>query len=437
MVLNKEVGCFGCRVPMRRIIRWLWILCALGVLVTLPLIIIELNRKDHNLHFRAWFIAGLFVILTVPVTLYEVTLHMCYYTRPRLQKHVVRILLMVPIYSVDAWFALRYKDASVYLGTIRECYEAFVIYSFYMYLMNYLQDTLGDIEGHFTAKGPIDHVWPLNGVLRPWSGREFLWATRKGILNYVIVRPLMTAVGLAAMSMDKFGSGQFRPDVFYPYFVTVNSASQMWALYCLIAFYYAAHDELAPIRPLSKFVCVKSVVFFSFWQSVALALAVKAGLISEKSSWTTYDATDVAAGVQDFMICVEMLFAALAHAHAFPPRDYMTENPPPRGFRENVREMFDWGDLMDDVHLGLTDYRDEAVRGMTAAGSTVMKATMLPVDLVRGVIVPQGYRGAGKARAKKARKQGPAEFEEFTQAAQDSSDEGGVFGESLEHEMAR
>ena len=32
--------------------------------------------------------------------------------------------------------------------------------------------------------------------------------------------------------------------------------------------------------------------------------------------WTTYDVDDVAAGLQEFLICVEMFFAALAHAQA-------------------------------------------------------------------------------------------------------------------------
>ena len=71
--------------------------------------------------------------------------------------------------------------------------------------------------------------------------------------------------------------------------------------------------------------------------------------------WTTYDVDDVASGLQEFLICVEMFFAALAHAHAFPPRDYMDPAAgAPQGFARNLRAMFDVTDVVDDVQ-GVVD----------------------------------------------------------------------------------
>jgi hypothetical protein len=53
---------------------------------------------------------------------------------------------------------------------------------------------------------------------------------------------------------------------------------------------------------------------------------------------------------------VEMFFAALAHAHAFPPRDYMDPAAgPPRGFARNLRVMFDVTDVVDDVQSVVDD----------------------------------------------------------------------------------
>jgi hypothetical protein len=41
------------------------------------------------------------------------------------------------------------------------------------------------------------------------------------------------------------------------------------ALFALLMFYLGTHDMLAPFNPLLKFILVKSVVFFTFWQVCA------------------------------------------------------------------------------------------------------------------------------------------------------------------------
>lgn len=60
----------------------------------------------------------------------------------------------------------------------------------------------------------------------------------------------------------------------------------------------ACKAELAPIRPLAKFLCIKGVVFFTYWQGIGIAMAQSAGLIKARDKWTTYDTDDVAAGLQ-------------------------------------------------------------------------------------------------------------------------------------------
>ena len=162
---------------------------------------------------------------------------------------------------------------------------------------------------------------------------------------------------------------------------------------------------------MSKFLCVKAVVFLTYWQGVAIAILSWSGVLRTGVSllpcldcsacsgslttpcllaklhilharvgcqsasggrkrcagsglpltqhhlqeWTTYDVDDVAAGLQEFLICVEMFFAALAHAHSFPPRDYMDPaGGAPRGFKQNLRIMFDVTDVVDDVQ-GVVD----------------------------------------------------------------------------------
>jgi len=92
------------------------------------------------------------------------------------------------------------------------------------------------------------------------------------------------------------------------------------ALYGLYLFYFATRDLLTPFEPVLKFCTIKSVIFLSFWQGVGLAILEKAQVISPivDSAGTVTSAGTVSAGYQNFFICIEMLFAAIALRYAFP-----------------------------------------------------------------------------------------------------------------------
>jgi hypothetical protein len=167
------------------------------------------------------------------------------------------------------------QDTHLYMDAARDCYEAFVIYNFFMYLLAYLEDEYGDIDAYFSTKEDIPHMWPVHYFQKPWAmGIDFFWQCKKGILNYVILRPLMSAVSLIANAFDSREAGNRGLDFRHPYVYTtiVNNFSQTWALYCLVLMFKATKDELSPIRPFAKFAVVKAVVFLSFWQSVLVQL---------------------------------------------------------------------------------------------------------------------------------------------------------------------
>ena len=45
--------------------------------------------------------------------------HMFHYYQPELQRHCIRIILMVPIYAAESWFALRFKDYAIVWESLR------------------------------------------------------------------------------------------------------------------------------------------------------------------------------------------------------------------------------------------------------------------------------------------------------------------------------
>lgn len=51
-------------------------------------------------------------------------------------------------------------------------------------------------------------------------------------------------------------------------------------MFCLILFYTVFKEELAPLNPIRQYLCIKFVVFATFWQSILIALLVKFHIIS-------------------------------------------------------------------------------------------------------------------------------------------------------------
>lgn len=115
-----------------------YLLYALILLVVFPLCIYERNQNYSGV-IEAWFIGGVFVMATLPIAMYGIIQHALHYSKPYLQKYIIRILFMVPIYALNSWIVLKFPVSAIYLDTVRTCYEAFVIYNFMMYLINFLK----------------------------------------------------------------------------------------------------------------------------------------------------------------------------------------------------------------------------------------------------------------------------------------------------------
>ena len=268
-------------------------------------------------------LAGVFAWCSLFLSVWAVSQHLIHYNKPYLQKYVVRILCMVPIYGMNAWLGMKLPRASIYLDTLRECYEAFVIYSFMKYLLNFLYREM-DMEVMIECKPAQQHLFPFCWFPPLPGGRIFLHKIKHGILQYTIVRPLTTIVALLSQLMGIYHEGSYSLASTYLYLFLVNNISQMIAMYCLVIFYTCYRNELSPMRPLSKFLCIKAVVFFSFFQGVLIGILIEFGIITRAVVVTSdTDKIAIQRNLQDFLICFEMMLAAIAHLFAFSHRPYV------------------------------------------------------------------------------------------------------------------
>lgn len=340
--------------------RWkLWIrplailLYALAALVFVPFFLAKSIRNGFNRRDQEILIAGVFAWVAVPLSLWGIILHVINYTQPKLQKHIIRILWMVPIYAINAWIGLLYPKHSTYVDSARECYEAYVIYNFMKFLLNYLNMEM-DLEFSLEVKPQVKHIFPLC-CLPDWAmGSEFVHICKHGILQYTVVRPFTTAISFICKIYGVYGDGEFRGDVAFPYLVFINNLSQFVAMYCLVMFYKASLAELRPMRPLPKFLCIKAVVFFSFFQGVLIALLVYLEVIKANKS-NDEDGSTISSRLQNFLICIEMCMAAIAHHYSFSYKPYVRPGYQSQSCCSAFLAMWDISDVQHDIteHLGI------------------------------------------------------------------------------------
>ncbi|XP_004526769.1 transmembrane protein 184B isoform X2 [Ceratitis capitata] len=272
-------------------------------------------------------LATIFVWVALFITCQQIYQHLRWYTNPQEQRWIVRILFIVPMYATYSWISLFFFNSDnvyVYFFTVRDCYEAFVIYSFLSLCYEYLGgegNIMSEIRGKPIKSSCMYGTCCLKGKTYTIG---FLRFCKQATLQFCLVKPLVAFIIIFLQAFGHYHDGDWSANGGYIYITVIYNISVTLALYGLYLFYFATRDLLTPFEPVLKFCTIKSIIFLSFWQGVLLAILEKAKVISPivDSAGTVTSAGTVSAGYQNFFICIEMLFAAIALRYAFPYQVY-------------------------------------------------------------------------------------------------------------------
>ncbi|KAK3063577.1 hypothetical protein LTR53_018852, partial [Teratosphaeriaceae sp. CCFEE 6253] len=98
-------------------------------------------------------------------------------------------------------------------------------------------------------------------------------------------------------------------------------------MFCLIQFYLQLRVDLADHRPFLKVLCIKLVIFFSFWQTIIISLLSSSRGPLQPSAKISYQ--DIKVGIPAVMLCIEMAIFAVMHLFAFPWKEYSIKHKGP------------------------------------------------------------------------------------------------------------
>ncbi|ETW04912.1 hypothetical protein H310_04014 [Aphanomyces invadans] len=331
------------------------------------------DDEESRVQLIVWVISGTFVLTALITSVKLIRNHLVYFTKPLVQRKIIGILWMVPIYATTSWLSLRFKDWSLFLDMFRDCYEAYVIYLFLALMVAYLGDGSDDRVVRILRTLPdLPHPFPFNYCNQPIKmGKRFLRDCKMAAMQFVVLKPLTGLLAIILEKFDMYGQGHFVLNRGYLYLSLIINASVTYAFYYLVLFYLALGTHLKPYNPVPKFLCVKAVLFLSYWQSVVLAFLSRFEIIHQLGSWTTDDVTN---GIQNVLICFEMMVIAVVHTYAFPFESFKNDDV--------FSDALDSGSLRDSI-LSENFAFDDALRDFNE---------------VMPIVLPSGFKPSSNSR---------------------------------------
>lgn len=325
-------------------------------------------------------LSGIFMLLGCLITFWQITSHLKHYSKPDVQDRLIVVLGMVPVYSLTSWLALVFPSYEHGLGAFRECYEAYVIRMFSGLLKAALEDGRGPMELTRLLTKQVEEEWRhrdlaqheqayehehtlLTGTsggtsavstvedhhehLQPPLSCFFcydrtdpisvanMWLRQCDIMTiqYVFIKAICAIIPfvVTVIGLD------YDIPLVHGYYVNWK-ALKIWiillqniavaiAIWGLLTFYHGTLKDLAWCKPWPKFLCIKLVVFMTFWQEIFLQILSFLGQLDDKQ----------AAQCQKVLICFEMLLASIAHHYIFPYQEWQGGYKKERQEEEQLR----------------------------------------------------------------------------------------------------
>lgn len=370
-------------------------------------------EQEHSL--TLYQMAGTFTLLTCLFTAFHITQHLQNFNEPVVQRKIIAILWMSPIYSVTSFLSLIFPSADGYLAVLKDFYEAYVIYTFLSFLIAVLGR--GNRDAAVTVLAAhADHLKaPTKCLTSCYHPPPETSATAKAsavlmecqilAMQFVLVRPVTSILWFvcdtyidddAQVDDDEDPYAYFKSPNFY--IAMITNVSVFFAFNGLLKFYHVVQQDLQWCKPFSKFMSIKGIVFLTFWQGLLIAIIVNfefnggtsyyspgGGVSANKTSpvaapvpapvatfapapvgtivatpaptsfegatidhsgdngddgnlrFLLFDDADIdddatsrerAAQIQNFLICLEMLFFSLAHYCVFPAEEWEPDYRP-------------------------------------------------------------------------------------------------------------
>lgn len=287
-------------------------LCVVGLLC---FILMMVRTFATDTKFVPTLVAGYCAVFASILSSFQILEHLSCFIDPECQTKVVRILFMVPLFAIISWISLCAPHAAEYLNLIRDTYESYVIYAFFQLMIALMGGIDAVYRNLMIEERPLlHHVFPLCYLDPIRVSPLFVRKCRLCLFQFMVIKPLVTIAVLILGAKNMMGNSLLDLTKGYFWTTLVYNVSITVAFTALLYFYNGLKDLMEGKNALMKFLCVKSVIFVSFWQGLLIQILAATGLLPTFSYWTP---EETPTALQDLLICMEMMLVAFAHKYCF------------------------------------------------------------------------------------------------------------------------
>eukprot|EP00956_Cyclotella_meneghiniana_P002202 scaffold2481_cov83-Cyclotella_meneghiniana.AAC.1 len=252
--------------------------------------------------------AGTFTLLTCLLTLFHMTAHLRRMNQPLVQRKILAILWMSPIYGLTSFLCLVLPpSAEGYLTILKDFYESYVIYTFLSFLIAVLGR--GDRERVIRTLRHGTHL------KQPYRWMRCLFHPPPEESEEALARAVLMECQVLGMQFV-FLNSIIAVMEFVLELVSVSSQEEEEETNKgQFAFFYSPKFILMMIRNVSVFLAFSGLL--KFYHAVRDELAC-----TNNNANTDDESTVSASGIQHILICMEMLFFSIAHWCVFPAEEW-------------------------------------------------------------------------------------------------------------------
>ncbi|KAK6463883.1 organic solute transporter Ostalpha-domain-containing protein [Scheffersomyces coipomensis] len=261
-------------------------------------------------------------IVSTCIIFLSIILHLLNYRKPFQQRLMIRIQLIVPLFALSCYLMLVNQTSvgvKYIIEPIREVYEAFVIYTFFSLLTDMLNGERNIII-MTSGRQPVDHpgifkyMFPPMDISDPFTFLNI----KRGILQYVWLKPIMCFAILLSELVGWYDVNDMSYKSVYLWLTIIYNLSVSTSLYCLAMFWKILWNDLKPFNPIGKFLCVKLIIFASYWQGVLIGILNVFKLLPvNDADGSVIENGSIGVCIQNALLCFELIAFSIGHWYSF------------------------------------------------------------------------------------------------------------------------